>query len=190
MRRSNRLICFFKAEKKRSCFLGGQDNVTALEKRKDLENEVQEKKDRKWTSLEKERNGEWNALEKEEEKKQCNATTPGQFRNCPDFFISFPIFRIWRPSGLPCIVLSYIVLSCISLSCILLSCILLSCIALYCIVLYYSSRTLNTHFLALSWEANMRFLGLARETVPRASSGNFLRDKSCYLESFGFFVLL
>ena len=44
-------------------------------------------------------------------------------------------------------------------------------------LLHYSSRTLNTHSLAMSWEANMRFLGLSRET--RASSGNLLGVKSC-----------
>ena len=59
----------------------------------------------------------------------------------------------------------------------------------YCIVLYYSSRTLNTHSLAMSWEANTRFLGLSRETVSRASSGKFLRVKSCYPEIFGFLCL-
>ena len=40
-----------------------------------------------------------------------------------------------------------------------------------------------------SWEANKCFLGLSRETVSRASSGKFLRVKSCYPEIFGFLCL-
>ena len=50
-------------------------------------------------------------------------------------------------------------------------------------------RTLNMHSLAMSWEANTRFLCLLLETVSRALFGKFLCVKSCYPESFGFLRL-
>ena len=125
----------------------------------------------------------------------------GQCHNLPDFSRSFPIFRtVSKLSGLFKIISHFtegfktirIALHCICI-CIAFYCLALCCISLYCqlycIVLYYISRTFNTHSLAMSWEANTRFLGLSRETVSRASSGIFLREKSCYPESFGFLRL-
>ena len=86
----------------------------------------------------------------------------GWFQNCPNFSRSFLIFRtVSKLSG-------------------------------FYHHIYYiiaSSRTLNTHSLAMSWEASTHFLGLSPEAVSRASSRKFLRVKSCYLDSFGFLCL-